>query len=157
MQWALLGDSSPNSFLQPCKKKRVITLNKIIELLLDNGACITNKDEIMAELECFYRTLFAKDCIAAPLKAPTLFSLLHIVKPILLPHEIQSLEWTTTQTKLHQTLKLIAKGKLLGIDSLTLEVFTSCWHFIEKTSSTYSFISGKQGNSILTSMRESLN
>lgn len=64
----------------------------ITKLLLDSGACIKGKVEIMKELERFYQDLFAKDHIATPLQPKALQSLLQTITSILSSHKISMLE-----------------------------------------------------------------
>lgn len=84
----------------------------------------------MSELTHFYN-LFAKDHHNVQTQHTSLQFILETVMQTLSPKKTRTLECTPSKEELHKTLKLMAKGRSPGIDDLTSEVFSSCWHFIE--------------------------
>lgn len=111
----------------------------------------------MVELEQFYRDLLAKDHQSSPLQSLALLSLLNIVKPALSSHDIEILERVPMKSNLCKTLRLMARGKSLGIDNSLLRFLPVAGTSLNKISSTFSYTFGKLVDYSQTSMKGSSN
>lgn len=104
---------------------------KMEELLLEDNRHITSEANIMRELTVFYLQLFAKDKGHEDVKAHARLQLLCHTKQTISNQDIQRLERKPSKSELWKIVRLMAKGKALGIDGLTIEVFLCCWSFLE--------------------------
>ena len=140
-KWILEGEKPSKYFLN--LENRNFT-NKIIpKIVKDNGEEICNQNEILEEIQNFYKTLYSKSEKSVHNNVDLNEYLKNIDVPKLSKLEAESLEGHITYTEASQTLKKMKNNKSPGSDGFTVEFLKVFWKqlgFFVVRSINYGFV-----------------